>query len=331
MNRSRLRRLLCHLILDWDRLQFEAENFDAELRQYTNEEPITDEEEVIWSFPLSSWAYYHKLQQLEWIVQMGFELDVYKTDELGGMYWYLHHLVQIRAQHLERIRTFTTRRLSHIAHPTERESLSFRRSLSLLDFATLQAYATQSFANGLSSLYSFLAHLGALNLPYSDSPYGTPQLRYALRMRPFLAISLPEVPSYEHFLASVAPRPDPKASAAKVAAQAMSMLNAAERAFKTARRDWEAIGKTSAEMARCQGCEGWWRAGVKDVLRSVIVAGIAVAAAKKALNSGGSMGEVRERINVSVGGGEDAGEGRGKGKGYHAWWVVPEISVVGKA
>ena len=25
---------------------------------------------------------------MEWIVQMGFELDLYQVDELAGMYWY---------------------------------------------------------------------------------------------------------------------------------------------------------------------------------------------------------------------------------------------------
>lgn len=25
---------------------------------------------------------------MEWIVQLGFELDVYQVDELAGMYWY---------------------------------------------------------------------------------------------------------------------------------------------------------------------------------------------------------------------------------------------------
>ena len=68
---------------------YKAEHFDAELRKYSNESPLKDanSSEDLWSFPLSSWAYYHKLQQMEWIVQMGFELDVYQIDELGGMYW----------------------------------------------------------------------------------------------------------------------------------------------------------------------------------------------------------------------------------------------------
>lgn len=26
---------------------------------------------------------------MEWIVQMGFELDLYQVDELAGMYWYI--------------------------------------------------------------------------------------------------------------------------------------------------------------------------------------------------------------------------------------------------
>ena len=80
--------MLCHLILDWDGLQYEAEGLDAELRTYTHEEPIREAGEEIWSFPLSSWAYHHKLKQLQWIVQMGFELNIYQEDEVGGMYWY---------------------------------------------------------------------------------------------------------------------------------------------------------------------------------------------------------------------------------------------------
>ena len=315
--------MLCHLVLDWDSLQFEAEGIDIDLRKYTNEEPIRDEEEVVWSFPLSSWAYYHKLEQLEWIVQMGFELDVYKADELGGMYWYLQHLAEIRIQHIERNRTFTTRRLSNISTPTARQKAALRRSISFLDFAMLQAYAMQSLANGLSSLYSFLSHVGLMTASYREMPYSTPQLRYTLRMRPFLAISLPEVPSYDQFISSVSLRPDAKASAAKVAAQAMSILNVAERAFKGARKDWEAISKTSAELARCQGCEEWWRAGVKDVLRSVIMSSIAVANAKKALNSVSNVADIKAKLKVRIGA-EDAA--KGKGKGYHAWWIVPEIS-----
>lgn len=71
---------------DWH----EAETLDIELRELTEERPIVDPKtpgDEIWSFPLSSWAYHHKLQQMEWIVSLGFELQIYRVDELGGMYW----------------------------------------------------------------------------------------------------------------------------------------------------------------------------------------------------------------------------------------------------
>jgi hypothetical protein len=39
--------------------------------------------------PLSSWVYHHKLLQMAWIVQLGFELDLYQPDELAGMYLFV--------------------------------------------------------------------------------------------------------------------------------------------------------------------------------------------------------------------------------------------------
>ena len=103
---------------------------------------------------------------------MGFELDVYLSDELGGMYWYvalirlsrvgsdvkltwsvyryLQHLTSTRIQHLERIRTFTSHRLARNLKSTPEQKITFRRSFSFLDFATLEAAATASFAEGLS-------------------------------------------------------------------------------------------------------------------------------------------------------------------------------------
>lgn len=71
-------------------IEVQAENLDMKLRNYTGERPLTDGEATaaeVWSFPLSSWAYYYKLRQMEWIIQMGFELRIYQNDELSGMYW----------------------------------------------------------------------------------------------------------------------------------------------------------------------------------------------------------------------------------------------------
>ncbi len=69
-----------------------VEEIDSRIRRYTKEEPVTVPDESVdmgqfYAYPLSSWAYHHKLRQMEWIVQLGFELDIYQAYELAGMYW----------------------------------------------------------------------------------------------------------------------------------------------------------------------------------------------------------------------------------------------------
>ena len=88
-----------------------AEELDAEFQALTKEEPIVDESispEPIFAFPLSSWAYHHKLHQMEWIIQLGFELDVYQADELAGMYWYTFHWVFSRISSSSNVQVSTT-------------------------------------------------------------------------------------------------------------------------------------------------------------------------------------------------------------------------------
>ncbi|KAI9880490.1 MAG: hypothetical protein M1830_002842 [Pleopsidium flavum] len=314
MNRSRIRRTLCHTVTDWDNLQLDAEELDIELRPYTNEKPVLDSrlsDEPMFSFPLSSWAYYHKLHQMDSVVQLGFELEVYQPDELAGMYWYLQHLTQTRLRHIERIRGFTTRRLTHLSKPTAQQKDSFSKSLSFLNFSMLEASSTQSFADGLTCLFTTLHRLSLLPVP--TRPYSTDAMRYELRMKPFLHISLPEHLPYPQFSQLVTvPTESPQ-----------ELLEAADIAIKQARKDWDVLSKMSAETARCRGCEGEWRKNIKDVLRACIAASIAISTVRKALSE---MGVKKgERLDLS---------GRLKvdipvtGKGYHDWWIVPKISVL---
>src|SRR6186713_20932 len=86
-----------------------------------------------WSFPLSSWAYNIKLRQMQLVLQLGFELQIYQRDEIPGIYWYvpcrsppnplltnyryLRYLSTTRYSHLERIYTFLHHRLQELPIP----------------------------------------------------------------------------------------------------------------------------------------------------------------------------------------------------------------------
>ena len=253
---------------------------------------------------------------------------------------YLQYLANFRLQHLQRIRTFTSRRKTLLERPTPEQTAAFSQSLSFITFSMLEASATQSFADALScvsqirlakfrvfplptsladiflneKLYISLIHLSLLPASF-DFPYSTPAFRYSLRVRPFSPISIPSVPSYEEYSSLVNPlssQPqDQDALGRSLQARRLdSLLEAAELGTKIARKEWDAVGKSSAETARCQGCEKEWRAKQKDVLRSVIAVGIAVAGLRKWVAEGMEAGKLKVEVDE---------------KSYHDWWVVPKV------
>ncbi|KAL8700157.1 MAG: hypothetical protein Q9201_005601 [Fulgogasparrea decipioides] len=309
------------IFLDWESVQLEAENLDVEVRKYTGEKPLVDGEPAsteVWSFPLSSWVYYYKLRQVEWIVQLGFELDIYQDDELSSMYWYLSHVAAARIQHLERIQTFVTRRFRQWRGWAPNQKKSFKRCHSFLDVALLEASATQWFAISLSKLYTVLSHFSIVKNRPLPLPYSTPELRYALRMRPFLQLSIPELPSYAEFSAASSFEPGEAQNDGGFSAgvQVLSTLNAAEEAIRVARKEWEALSKLDAETARVTNAEEWWRASIKDVIRACIVCSIAIATAKRGFQNAKGK-QLSEVLKAEM----------PKGKSYHDFWIVPRLSV----
>lgn len=147
-NRSRLRRSLCRSILDWDSFQVEAEEVDFELREYTGEAPTMTQDGLSYSFPLSSWVYHYKLRQMEWIVLLGFELEIFLPHEFPGMYWYLQHYVRTRIGHIERMLLFV--RVGPT--PEQKQRALEQQTLSLLNLYLLEASAMQDLAGAMGNV-----------------------------------------------------------------------------------------------------------------------------------------------------------------------------------
>ena len=304
MNRSRTRRMLCHTILDWDVLQLDLEDLDVELRRFTHEQPVVDggSGESLWAFPLSSWAHYLKLRQMEWIVQLGAELGVYQTTELVGVYWYLRYLADVRLKHLQRIYGFLDVR---------GDSAAFQHSAAIARFSMIEASATACLAEALSLLYQACVHLSLLPSIPPDA-YSSDELRHQLRLRPFLSLCHPPVPPPDMFPSATPPTLEPAALRESVLAK----LDRVDASARTARVAWDKVLKAEPEVAQCVGCEDAWRVGIKNVLKSAIAVGVASAGLRKWVSDGGK-GSGRD-MKVEV------GEGL-----YHAWWIIPR-TVAGK-
>ncbi|KAJ6167107.1 hypothetical protein N7470_002554 [Penicillium chermesinum] len=185
LNRCRVRRTLCHTVVDWDNLQMEVSQcFDTEHR----------------------WAYHQKLNQLRLILQMGFELSIYAPEELPGMYWYLSHICSTHLGHVDRIRTFMVAArkrdlamTNQSASAAARKATAFHNSFRCLERLTTELIAVDAFAIALHALYVLLARHRLLPCASAPDAYWNDKLRYELRMKPFIPISLPELVPFEEY------------------------------------------------------------------------------------------------------------------------------------
>ena len=306
-NRCRIRRTLCHTISDWDNLQLDAEELDQELREFTEEEPVIDRaisNDPIFAFPLSSWAYFYKLRQMELIVQMGFELETYQPDELAGMYWYLQYISKTRSRHLERIRGFIMRSFSasrRNPETTEQKHEEYAKALSFVSFSTMEAAATYGFADALSCLFTTLSRLSLIPAP--KRPYSDDNKRYEVRMKPFLSIGLPELIPFDD-LTRLVMQPEESTQ---------DILGFAAESAAGAKKGFEVLSKLNAKDAYCQGSHDSWLKNIKDCLKACIFASITISAIKKAIDAAGKDGKVKLKVEIPA-----------AGKGYHDWWVVPK-------
>ncbi|KAK0651504.1 Mak10 subunit, NatC N-terminal acetyltransferase-domain-containing protein [Cercophora newfieldiana] len=313
-NRCRVRRTLCHSIQDWETVQLDAEEIDQLLQVQLDEQPICysttlspPDPNPTYSLPLSSWAYLYKLRLMEWIVQLGFELETYQPDELPGMYWYLSFLAKTRAQHAERIKGFASYRYNELRFHgalTPALEAQFNRSASYLRLTILDAAVTWELSDALTRLYVALARLRCITPP--PRPYSSDELRYDIRMKPFSLIQLPELPSYEAF----------RRETEQADKSTAELLDAAQRSVGGARRGYERLSKMTEKEVFTVGAHERWVKGTKSCLRSVIAASIAIATVGKIVGEGDG-GDAGGRLVVEVPRAEAC---------YHDWWIVPKVT-----
>ncbi|PTB43457.1 uncharacterized protein TrAFT101_002016 [Trichoderma asperellum] len=311
-NRCRVRRTLCHLLRDWESLQMDAEEIDQILQVKIEERPTMYRSAMSgsgvesYSLPLSSWTYLYKLRQMEQIIQLGFELEIYQTDELAGMYWYLNYISKSRLHHTERIKSFLMKRVEEThgrpgySNPTIDAQL--QRSLMYARLSLLDAAVTWELSDSLSCLYTVLNRLKLVKAP--PRPYSTDELRYEIRMRPFAPIGLPVLPTFEEFTAGTL-QPDTEID---------ELFEYAERAVEGAKRGFEALSKMTAEESFSVGSHARWSSSVKNGLKSCIATKLAISAVQKVIQTSPSLDNLKIKVDVPT-----------PQKAYHEWWIVPKV------
>lgn len=319
LNNCRIRRTFCHALIEWDALQAEAEEMDSSIheisgqqaRQYDASSPPS------YSFSLSSWLYHHKLNLLQLTIQMGFGQMIYAPHELAGMYWYLSNICDIHLGHLERISYFVTAKNveaenSHLEKATASQvKQECRTALNRLYRQYVWTKATQLLASTLHVIFIVLQRHGIF---LSQGPlYSSDNLRYEIRMKPFLGLSIPEALPHNDFESAVAMQD----------ISTEELLDQVTATAMTAKKAWEDISKMNWNMfpkAEAIGDEQSvldekWKADVKDCLKAAIAANICLSTLKI---SGNQDWIAKARSEAKI---PHSGE---KGR-WHHWWIVPVL------
>ncbi|KAI0539173.1 Mak10 subunit, NatC N-terminal acetyltransferase-domain-containing protein [Xylaria digitata] len=333
-NRCRVRRTLCHHIREWDALEADVGEIEGHLQAPLREvsQGVYQGEEPTY-LPLTTWAYLLKLRQMEWIVQLGFELRVYQPDEFAGMYHYLKRLAALRARQIEQVKQTTMRREERARRHLNLQkddplpldiAHEFHRSKQCQRTTMIDAACIWEFSDGLSLLYMALLRLGLVKPP--PRPYGTGALRYELRMRPFARVPDPPLPTYEDFKQEVELSDVPM----------VDVLRIAEGAVGAARKGLEACVRLDQDQSFAINATAHsrWVSNAKDCLRATIATSVAISTLKHAYDrmierfrDEGKEDEVDERgkseyadlLNLKV-------EIPEPGDGYHEWWIAPKLT-----
>lgn len=315
-NRCRLRRMLTHVITGWDLLQVDASSVDTDLSRAAADLGISEQ---VMDFSLSTWVYHKKLWMIEKVIQLGFEQDIYLPDEFGGMYLFLSLIATRRKELLRRVEAFYSQRIIQLIRSRSlRGAQDIDDAGPYLTSLLAEAEAVASLSLALAHFYIILLYLQLLPVP--GRPFSSEQLRYELRMKPFLSLQPPEAPPFDDFKMHTqpygefgAPNPSFRVDVGDGKSELWGELDGH---LRNAREAFAEVKKMGARTARAEGVASAWGKNMQGALASCVALGVAVVGVKDAVakrKEGEGLG-IRVEIPEA-----------GTGKRYAEGWVVVKV------
>lgn len=321
-NKCRLRRMLTHVVLGWDQLHVDATDVDEDLMRAVAEMGIQDQ---VLNYPLTTWTYHKKLFMMEKIILLGFEQDIYLPDEFAGMYYFLSLISSRRLTLLQNIRRHFHDRitrcneLNDIATTAELEA-----GIPYIDSLLHEVTGISELSAALSKFYTVLLYLHAL--PHPNRPFSSEELRYEIRMKPFLPLNPPEILSFSDFQAQIQPFGPYNAPEANnfetlrtvdvgIWVHIDDNIKAAKEAFAKLKRLGASSAKAGVGGSNLTWVKTVWEKEVNGLLASCVALGVAVVGVKSALKDG-DLEKLGIKIEIP---------GIGTGKRYHEAWIVGKV------
>lgn len=250
-NRCRLRRNLTHIAQGLENAQQElTDNLDVVLGK-SSADTIPR--------PLETWVEHQKIRIMEWVVLLGFELDIYLPDEYAGMYWYLSRLADHRARILESLSALQSERYNAIKSRRmhAKQAAEIERSITFIISLLHEARGTTALASALYQMYTCLSYQGSIPQAARNSKYRDPKIQYEIRFKYFLTIEDPKLPPFEEFERALSPYGSFESPNIDRERIVISSVDTIEASAKDARGNFAALKRMGIEKALCTGVEDW--------------------------------------------------------------------------
>jgi hypothetical protein len=289
----------------------EARDADEQLNNVVAPRKFKDDGIWVTLAPLSTWTRFYKLQITEWIIQLGFETDLYLPSELCSMYILLGSYSDMRESMLRLLEKFARRRLEDLKKSGNTRYIEqCKSSLDWYRSSIALAAGTVGIAYALHHLYLLLQQTKVIDV--TPKPYEEAQHRHEARMKPLLNLVNDNGFTLEHV------------TSMKENSSAPTIDEACERARKQiqiARMQLSELKIATPTQAKYVGTEDRWKRQLKSletvcVAVTVTISQLARICEKHGKQKVDSEADLSDLIEVTL---------PPPGKRYHDWWVVPQL------
>jgi hypothetical protein len=255
--------------------------------------------------PLASWSRWYKLKIMTETISLGFETDIYLDYEMSGMYQYLAQLNREKLKLLQHIETFLLDRMSGLVNSRNvRSSSDCLATQDWIHCLYVETEASILLSEALADLYALLSHAGLIKSA-NRPPFAQTQLVYEARMKPYVAVTDPPLPSLESFESSQKITTTLAEAVAKIEAR-VPPIKAHLAKFKT----------FTPHAGKYVGTETRWKAQIKQLETTSVAIFVGASLLKRTLGNDGGEQILQGKLEVSI---------PPPGKRYHDWWVVPQL------
>lgn len=310
-NRCRMRRTFTQALPIFDELETAAHEVDEQLNEIVVPRLVQDMSGAFQKHcPLSTWTRIHKLQIMIWVLQLGFETDLYLPYELREVFTVLDQLTRTRLGCLIQMELFVVSKLQFpdVGKLSREDQEQCRASSEWIKSLSLQEQVNVTLASILSGFCATLEDLALIDA--RPKPYSQARLHYEARYKPFLGLQWDTVPGLNDL-------ERPRRTGSVDLSEIQQICSSLGEGIKTTRGMLLELKGMNPTQAKYIGTDDEWRKTIKSLETTCVAISVAASQLQRICEKHSDrLDRLRDVAELIFPAPE---------KRYHVWWVVPQL------